>query len=118
MTAGLLISSAGGILLGVEASRRQGSLFDRAVTALASVSDAIPSFCLGQVALIIFALWLNLFPAQGMISARREMSGAELWMDVLSHFGLPALTLAWVQMALLFGLRREQHTQLARIAFQ
>lgn len=111
MTAALLISSAGGILLGVEASRRQGSLFDRAVTAFASVSDAIPSFCLGQVALIIFALWLNLFPAQGMISAGREMSGAELWLDVLSHLALPALTLACVQMALLVRLTRTQMAQ-------
>jgi peptide/nickel transport system permease protein len=63
------------------------------------------------VALIIFALWLNLFPAQGMISARREMSGAELWLDVLSHLALPALTLACVQMALLVRLTRTQMTQ-------
>src|SRR5262249_60870826 len=91
MTAALLISSAGGILLGVEASRRQGSLFDRAVTAFASVSDAIPSFCLGQVALIIFALWMNLFPAQGMISAGVGMCGAGVVLGVLQHLSLAPL---------------------------
>ena len=117
MTAALLISSAGGILLGVEAARRQGSLFDRAVTAFAAISDAIPSFCLGQAALIVFALWLNLFPAQGMVSVGREMSGAELWLDVLKHLALPALTLACVQMALLVRLTRTQMTQVLNEEF-
>lgn len=117
MITALLISTAGGILLGVEAARRQGSAFDRAVTAFASISDAIPSFCLGQAALIVFAVWFNLFPAQGMISAGREMSGAELWLDVFKHLALPALTLACAQMALLVRLTRTQMAQVLNEEF-
>src|SRR5262245_10140150 len=75
MATAMALSSAGGVLLGVEAARRQNGLFDRAVTACAAVSDAIPSFCLGQGALIVFALWFNLFPAQGMFSVGQELSG-------------------------------------------
>lgn len=109
MTTALMISSIGGVLLGVETARRQNTLFDRAVTAFAAVSDAIPSFCLGQAALIVFALWFNLFPAQGMVSAGQELTGlawGPAWVfDVVSHLALPAMTLAIVQMALIVRLR-------------
>ncbi len=111
MTTALLISSFGGVLLGVEAARRRNRLFDRAVTAFAAVSDAIPSFCLGQVALIVFALWFNLFPAQGMVSAGQELTGLAWALDVVSHLALPAMTLAFVQMALIVRLTRTQMVQ-------
>ncbi|MEO6723693.1 MAG: ABC transporter permease [Blastocatellia bacterium] len=111
MMTALLISSTGGVLLGVEAARRRNTLFDRAVTAFAAVSDAIPSFCLGQAALIVFALWFNLFPAQGMVSAGQELTGLARVFDVIRHLALPALTLAFVQMALIVRLTRTQMVQ-------
>lgn len=108
MATAMVLSSAGGVLLGVEAARRQNTLFDRAVTACAAVSDAIPSFCLGQAALIVFALWFNLFPAQGMSSVGQELTRLAWALDVTSHLALPALTLACVQMALIVRLTRTQ----------
>lgn len=41
MLTALLLSTTGGVCLGVEAARREGSLFDRAVTAFAAMSDAV-----------------------------------------------------------------------------
>ncbi|MGH9841801.1 MAG: ABC transporter permease [Blastocatellia bacterium] len=108
MATAMALSSVGGVLLGVEAARRRNTLFDRAVTACAAVSDAIPSFCLGQAALIVFALWFNLFPAQGMFSVGQELIGPAWALDVISHLALPALTLACVQMALIVRLTRTQ----------
>lgn len=117
MATALLVAVTGGLALGVEAARRQGSLFDRAVTAFAAVTDAIPSFCLGQAALIVFALWFKLFPTQGMASVGQEMSGVTWGLDVLRHLTLPAMTLAFAQLALLVRLTRTQMAQVLREDF-
>jgi peptide/nickel transport system permease protein len=104
----LLLSTTIGVCLGVEAARRAHSPFDRVVTALAAASDAVPSFCIGQIALLIFAVGLNLFPAQGMFSVKEELAGISRLLDVLNHLALPAATLALVQMALIVRLARTQ----------
>lgn len=111
MATALLLSASGGVCLGVEAARRQGSRLDRAITTFAAITDAVPSFCIGQIALIVFALWLNLFPAQGMTSVGQGLTGAARWFDVLQHLALPALTLACVQMAMIVRLTRTQMVQ-------
>lgn len=111
MAVALLLSTSVGVWLGVEAARRQGSWLDRAITTFAAITDAVPSFCVGQIALIVFALWLNLFPAQGMMSVGQGLTGAARWFDVLQHLTLPALTLAFVQMALIVRLTRTQMVQ-------
>lgn len=111
MTVALLISTSVGVWLGVEAARRQGSWLDRTITTFAAITDAVPSFCVGQAALIVFALWLNVFPAQGMRTVGQELTGVARWFDVLQHLTLPALTLACVQMALIVRLTRTQMVQ-------
>jgi peptide/nickel transport system permease protein len=111
MITALALSSTCGVWLGVEAARRAHSLPDRLITAIAAATDALPSFCLGQMALIVFALWLKLLPAQGMRTVGSELSGPGRWFDVLEHLALPALTLACVQMALVVRLTRTQMTQ-------
>jgi peptide/nickel transport system permease protein len=63
------------------------------------------------LALIVFALWLNLFPAQGLVSAGQELTGLARVFDVIRHLALPALTLAFVQMALIVRLTRTQMVQ-------
>jgi len=117
MLTALSLSTTGGVCLGVEAARREGSLFDRAVTAFAAVSDAVPSFCIGQAALIVFAYWLGLFPVQGMSSVTRELGGAARAWDVVEHLVLPAVTLALVQMALIVRLVRTQMVETLRLDF-
>ena len=111
MTVALLISTSVGVWLGVEAARRQGSWLDRVITTFAAITDAVPSFCVGQMMLIVFGLWLNVFPAQGMMSVGQELTGAAYGFDVLQHLALPALTLACVQMALIVRLTRTQVVQ-------
>ncbi len=117
MLTALLLSAMGGVCLGVEAARREGSLFDRAVTAFAAVSDAVPAFCIGQAALIVFAYWLGLVPAQGMFSVTRELSGAARVWDVAEHLMLPAVTLALAQIALIVRLVRTQMVETLRLDF-
>src|SRR5262249_56189825 len=55
----LLLSTLGGIALGVLSAARRNSLVDR-LSALASLFGAsMPSFWLGIVLMVIFALWLG-----------------------------------------------------------
>src|SRR2546430_12042206 len=64
----LLLSTLGGIALGVLSAARRNSLLDR-LSALASLFGAsMPSFWLGIVLMVIFALWLGWLPASGIFA--------------------------------------------------
>src|SRR2546429_6727635 len=64
----LLLSTRGGIALGVLSAARRNSLLDR-LSALASLFGAsMPSFWLGIVLMVIFALWLGWLPASGLVA--------------------------------------------------
>ena len=117
MIPALLLSIVCGVALGVEAACRENRFIDRAITAFAAITDAVPSFCIGQAALIIFALQLNLFPAQGMFSVNQELKGISLGTDILAHLTLPIFTLALAQIALFVRLTRTQMAQVLREDF-
>jgi peptide/nickel transport system permease protein len=102
----LTLSSLSGLVLGVEAARRENSFFDRAVNALALVGHSVPSFSLGHVLLIIFALHLGLFPAQNMSSASQDLGGVSYLIDTLEHMVLPVTTLTVVYLAQFMRLTR------------
>ncbi len=108
MMTALLLSALGGIFFGVQASHQAGSLTDRSITLFTAIAYAIPTFCLGQLALLVLSLHFNLFPAQGMMSANRELHGAARWLDILEHLALPAVTLAVMQSAMIARLTRTE----------
>jgi len=61
----LVLSSAVGVALGVAAATRPNSVLDR-LSAVASLFGAsMPSFWLGIVLMVVFALWLGWLPASG-----------------------------------------------------
>lgn len=106
MLSAVALSSVAGVALGVEAARREGSFADRAINALALVGYSVPSFSVGHVLLIVFALHLGLFPAQNMSSASQEPGGVAHVLDVLEHLILPAATLTVVYLAQMMRLTR------------
>ena len=57
-----------GIALGVISAYRRGSTTDHAVSFISLIGFAVPAFWLGQMLILVFALWLDLFPSQGMRS--------------------------------------------------
>jgi peptide/nickel transport system permease protein len=98
----LLVSTTVGIALGVTAAMRPHSVLDR-VSAVASLFGAsMPSFWLGIVLMVIFALWLGWLPASGMYAPH---SGGDL-RDLLSHLVLPAVTLAAASVTIVARLTR------------
>jgi peptide/nickel transport system permease protein len=106
MLSAVTFSSLAGVALGVEAARRKNSFTDRAINTFTLLGYSVPSFSVGHLLLIVFALHLGLFPAQSMSSASRELSGLDYWLDVLSHLALPMMTLAIVHLAQIMRLTR------------
>jgi peptide/nickel transport system permease protein len=102
----LLVSCILGILLGRVAARRPSGPVDWAVTATTLLGYSIPSFWLGQLAILVFGLHFDLFPVVGMTDTRIDHQGlAHVW-DVAKHLVLPATVLAVSEIALLARLTR------------
>lgn len=108
MLSAISLSSVAGVLLGVEAARRENSLLDRAINSFALLGYSIPSFSIGHLLLIAFALYLGFFPTQNMSSANQELTGLGYWLDALHHLVLPVTTLAIVYLAPIMRLTRTE----------
>ena len=74
-----LFAVAVGLLAGIVAAARRNSTFDHATMVVAMIGVSTPSFYLGIVLIVVFAVMLRLFPAGG--------SGG------VAHLVLPAVTL-------------------------
>ena len=109
----LILSTAGGIALGVLSAARPRSMVDR-LSALGSIFGAsMPSFWLGLVLMVCFSLWLGWLPASGMYGAR----GAGGLGDLLSHLALPAAALAAASMTIIARLTRSTMLDILRQDF-
>jgi len=98
----LLLSTVGGLALGIASATRPNSLLDR-LSAVASLFGAsMPVFWLGIVLMVIFALWLGWLPASGMFS---PYGGGDL-RDLFLHLALPAVTLAAASVTIIARLTR------------
>jgi peptide/nickel transport system permease protein len=84
----LAIAAAIGIPLGVLAATRVGSRVDAAVTGIASLGVALPSFWLAILLVATLSLDLHLFPATGARPFTVSPS------DAIRHATLPAIALA------------------------
>jgi peptide/nickel transport system permease protein len=56
--------------------------------------------------ILVFAIKLQWFPAQGMVSARLQLEGTDYIIDVLRHLILPILTMIIYNLALMTRLTR------------
>lgn len=113
----LLLSLVAGVGLGILASWRPGSWVDHLTRCVSVAGFSFPIFWLGQVLLLVFALWLNWLPAQGTQSLREPLSGVSRLLDMLRHLILPASTFALYNVALLSRLTRTTMVELLREDF-
>ena len=61
----MLISLVIGVGLGIVAALRQNSVVDHAVMLIGNIGSAFPSFVIGPVLIMVFAIWLKWLPAGG-----------------------------------------------------
>lgn len=106
MGTALVISTTVGLLLGVLAARHPRTPLDYGITATTLAAYSMPVFWLGQLLVIVFAVWLKWFPVQGMVSARDNYTGLRGVGDVLYHLVLPATSLGMLQLAVTSRLTR------------
>ncbi len=92
----LVLSVALGLWLGTRAAWRHGSRFDQLSTATALVLWSVPTFWLGLIVLIVFAVGLDLFPTAGMVSPGGVDGFFPSIVDTGHHLVLPALTMVAV----------------------
>ncbi len=85
---------------GVLAAYRRGRLLDRLMSVLALGGVAMPSFWLGILLIILFAVQLSLLPPSGFVSITSDP------VEFLRHIILPALTLGAVQAAVIMRQTR------------
>ncbi len=102
----LVISGVAGVALGTFAATRRGRLPDVGIQVVTLAVDAAPIFWLGQLALLVFALGLGLFPVQGMSTAATPDGTVAGIIDLLHHLALPALILSIGEIAVVARMTR------------
>jgi peptide/nickel transport system permease protein len=98
----LVLSTVVGIALGVSSASRPHSVLDRTSTVASLFGASMPSFWLGIVLMVVFALRLGWLPASGMYA---PYGGGDL-RDLLAHLVLPAVTLAAASVTIVARLTR------------
>ncbi|SDG16359.1 MULTISPECIES: ABC transporter permease [Thalassobaculum] len=108
--ASLLLCSLFGLLAGVIAAVGQFGWRDRIVTFLVLIGISTPSFWLGLLLIMLFAVELQWLPASGMFA----IYGGGGPLDLLAHLALPAITLAVVATAVIARLTRTAMLEVLR----
>jgi peptide/nickel transport system permease protein len=117
-----LITTVIGLWVGVRMATRVGSRLDRAVAFFAAVSNAIPTWWLGILLILLFAFRLNLFPSGGLYSIPPPTARWDRLLDLGYHAILPIVTLVLVSVGpSIYSIRtmtvtaaQEDHVQFAR----
>lgn len=96
-----------GIVLGVRSSRKPYSPMDSAITVSSLIGYSLPVFWLGELLMVIFALWFGLLPSGGLHSVPTgQIMTTEGILDMLRHLILPTVVLGTSQLALIYRLTR------------
>jgi peptide/nickel transport system permease protein len=94
--AALVFSLAIAVPLGVWAALRKGSRVDYLVNLIAFAGISVPSFWIAIVLILVFAVYVPLFPAGGTSSIALDMTPWEAFMDRARHLVLPVLSLSFL----------------------
>jgi len=127
----VLFSTLVGVVLGVMAAVRQGSLWDGAtmVTAIAGVS--MPVFWLGLMLMLAFTVRLGVLPASGRLAptvAIQKITGLNLvdslltgnwpaFKDAILHLIMPAFTLGAISTGLIARMTRSAMLEVLRMDY-
>jgi peptide/nickel transport system permease protein len=88
-----IISVSVGVWLGIHAGWRRGSGTDAGSVGASLVLYSTPEGWLGMMLLVVFGVWLGVFPLGGY-SSSPPPEGSAYVADVMTHAFLPVLTLA------------------------
>ena len=84
----------GGVAAGALGRGGRTLCADLLLTFTTLLGYSIPVFLLGMLLILLFSVWLPLFPTLGMTALGIQHAGIRYALDVLHHLALPALVLA------------------------
>jgi peptide/nickel transport system permease protein len=105
-----------GIPMGVYAALRRGSFLSQAMMTLSLVGVSLPTFLIGILLILVFAVTLKWLPSFG----RGEVTSFGIWttgflsLDGWKHLILPSITLAIFQLTLIMRLVRAEMLEVLR----
>ncbi len=99
-----------GILAGVVSAARQYGLADKAITFTVLIGISVPSFFLGMMMILVFAVNLRWLPVSGMYA----IYGGGDFLDLARHLVMPALALAVVATGVIARLSRSAMLEVLR----
>jgi len=109
----LLLSTVLGLLAGIFSAVRQFGWGDRLITLLVLIGISLPSFWIGLLMIMLFAVQLPWFPASGMV----EAWGGGGFTDIAHHLVMPAVTLSIVATGVIARLTRTAMLEVLRQDF-
>ncbi|MGB8622092.1 MAG: ABC transporter permease [Paracoccaceae bacterium] len=108
-----VLCSIFGILAGVVSAARQYGWADKAITFAVLLGISIPSFFLGMMMILIFAVDLQWLPVSGMFAI---YGGGDV-MDLIRHLTMPAIALSVVATGVIARLSRSAMLEVLRQDF-
>jgi dipeptide transport system permease protein len=126
--AALLFAGSLGLIAGVVAALKRGSLFDHGVMGISLAGYSMPIFWWGLLLIMFFSVWLGWTPVSGRIdllydippvtgfmlidSLLSEEQGA--FLDALHHLILPAIVLGTIPLAVIARMTRSAMLEVLR----
>ena len=111
--AAFVLCTLWGLLIGIWTAARQYGWTDRILTFVVLIGISVPSFWLGLLLILLFAVDLRWLPASGMYAI---YGGGDL-PDLLRHLVLPAFTLSVVATGVIARLTRSAMLEVLRQDF-
>ena len=114
-----LIALCVGIPMGVFAALRPRHVMTRVFMTLSLLGVSLPTFLIGILLILVFAVWLGWLPSfgRGQVVQWGTWSTGLLTRDGWLHLMLPALTLAIFQLTLIMRLVRAEMLEVLRTDF-
>lgn len=98
MATAWILSGIFGFVLGIAAAMKKGTWIDRIIKSYCFTLASTPTFWMGLLVLMVFAVWLGWFPVGMGVPAGVLAEDVSLW-DRIMHLILPAVTLSVVGVA-------------------
>ena len=106
MLPALTLAAIVGIVLALTAAPRAGTWADSLITAISLLGHSVPVFWLGEMLIVLFAVNLQILPAQGLMSLRNPPSGLAAVVDVGRHLVLPLFSVMLYYLAVVARVAR------------
>ena len=106
-----------GTAMGIHAARREGRPVDAVFSGISYILNAMPSFWLGLMLIILFATKLSILPSYGMSDIRAAYTGFDYVVDVIKHMVLPVSTLVLIQIPIYFRIAKSSVLQVSNEDF-